>query len=317
MICLLLNGCKHGEGMTPLLIAAHNGKISDVESLIASGVDVNQTSIHGWTSLIYAARRGHDDVVEVLLAAGGDPNVVTDKIAPGSMATRGGYFKTTALAESISNGHLGVAHRLIDNGAVIDSLSVALAGKAGDIELLTRLVDGGADLNRYSQNEFHPSALCESAETGNLEVVRWLHENGAQINIVLGRSLPLKSAIQSKQLDIVLYFLENGANPNLHFGDPGYHHNTLLGTAVSLRPVDQEESDKILKIINLLVEHGADVSHTNHAGETNLDLVLIRRNNQQKHSEQSNIHADNTDRVLIFENHQEEVMQLLKGMLGL
>ncbi len=98
-LCLL--GCSHdGKGMTPLMLAAHDGRIAELRQLISDGADVNVKSSFGWTALMFASREGHKEAVVSLLEKGADPHIISDFINRGFMATAGGYASTTALAEA-------------------------------------------------------------------------------------------------------------------------------------------------------------------------------------------------------------------------
>jgi len=59
---------KDNDGVTPLHLAAQNGRKDLVELLLAKKAEVNAKAINGWTPLHYAARDGHKDVVKLLLA---------------------------------------------------------------------------------------------------------------------------------------------------------------------------------------------------------------------------------------------------------
>lgn len=67
-----------GEGgWTPLMHAAHLGRVPVVAALLAAGAEVNATDERGFTPLFHACHnededRGHPDVVAALLAAGAD-----------------------------------------------------------------------------------------------------------------------------------------------------------------------------------------------------------------------------------------------------
>lgn len=74
---------------TELHTAAQNGRVADVERLLAAGAAVGATNIKKWTPLHCAARYGHVEVAEKLLAAGADigaTNNVRDPVRGGGGA---------------------------------------------------------------------------------------------------------------------------------------------------------------------------------------------------------------------------------------
>ena len=60
--------------MTPLMIAAQDGNIAEVERLLAAGADVNVNGIYG-TALMMACRSGYIETVELLISSGSDVNM--------------------------------------------------------------------------------------------------------------------------------------------------------------------------------------------------------------------------------------------------
>ena len=62
------------NGVTPLLYAAGNGDIATAETLIAAGVDVNETGTDNTHALPYAIVMGQDEFALFLLEHGADPN---------------------------------------------------------------------------------------------------------------------------------------------------------------------------------------------------------------------------------------------------
>lgn len=62
------------SGITPLLYAADNGDIATAETLIAAGVDVNETGADDTHALPYAIVMGQDEFALFLLDRGADPN---------------------------------------------------------------------------------------------------------------------------------------------------------------------------------------------------------------------------------------------------
>jgi ankyrin repeat protein len=69
-------------GLTPLLLAAREGHVESVQTLLAAGAAVNQASAGDKTSpLLIATINGHFDLARLLLDAGGDPNAASENNA--------------------------------------------------------------------------------------------------------------------------------------------------------------------------------------------------------------------------------------------
>lgn len=74
------------RGWTPLAYAAYAGRCETVARLLAGyGVDPDARVNNGMTALMLAAKEGHVPCVESLLSAGADPNL---KAGPGRTAVR-------------------------------------------------------------------------------------------------------------------------------------------------------------------------------------------------------------------------------------
>ena len=86
--------------------AAQNGRVADVERLLAAGAAVGASNIKGWTPLHCAARYGHVEVAEKLLAAGA---------AVGASNIKG----WTPLHCAARYGHVEVAEKLLAAGAAV------------------------------------------------------------------------------------------------------------------------------------------------------------------------------------------------------
>ncbi len=91
-----------------LLIAAQNGNIKEVRSLISQATDVNVRDQYGWTPLLWAAMNGHTDVVRVLLVSGANPN------------TRNKY-EWTPLMWAAGQGYGEIVRSLIASGARLNA----------------------------------------------------------------------------------------------------------------------------------------------------------------------------------------------------
>jgi ankyrin repeat protein len=91
-----------------LLLAAQNGKLAEVRSLISQATDVNVRDEYGWTPLLWAAMNGHVDVVRLLLASGANPN------------TRNKYG-WTPLMWAAGQGYGEIVRSLIASGARLNA----------------------------------------------------------------------------------------------------------------------------------------------------------------------------------------------------
>jgi ankyrin repeat protein len=248
----LFSGCG-GEGMTPLMLAAHGGNTPELKARIAAGDAVDARSRYGWTALMFAAWKGHREQVVMLLDAGADPNAGSGAV-PSRFETVGGHPPSNALREAISSGHGDIARLLLDRGAKPEPGAVALAGGKGDIALLENLAKRGVDWNAPSESAFHPTALCSSASAGKRENAAWLLRHGAKPDVIAVEQTALKAAAYEDHPELVRLLLENGADPNLAF-DHG--RETALFSAVS-KHTDRRFYARNLEVVKLLRKHGAD-----------------------------------------------------------
>ncbi len=120
------------KGMTPLLFAARNGDVKMTKTLIAAGVDVNETGVDGTHALPYAIVAGHDAFALFLLDEGADPNssmggVSALHVAAGRVDTwlgdwyrrhgRGGYIARFRSSDLAAGRRLPLVKALLARGA--------------------------------------------------------------------------------------------------------------------------------------------------------------------------------------------------------
>lgn len=111
------------RGATALMVAAGNGKLGLVKSLLSNQADVNVQDFQGlWplggrTALMFAASDGHVEIVKLLIAKGAN---VDAQDSDGE----------TALMKSAFNGHVAIAEFLLSVGA-----SLVLQNSTGDTAL--------------------------------------------------------------------------------------------------------------------------------------------------------------------------------------
>ncbi len=135
-----------GEKMTPLHRAAHLGDRAMIKKLFEAGAALDQRqSASGMTALHYAASSGKFYAIDYLLQQGADPNAVTAAgLTPLMLA--------------------------IMSGSSVMSLNAAL---------VSRLIDGGADVNYQRPDNPKDTALHFAAARGDNDSVVTLLRSGA------------------------------------------------------------------------------------------------------------------------------------------
>jgi ankyrin repeat protein len=194
------NNCR-----TSLHMAALNGNLATVISLLLQGFHVNAKDQFGYTPLHLATYKGHTEIVRFLLGQGAD--VYT--------AERNGFC---ALHVASSHGHLPIVNLLLQSTDVNiknkDGLTpLFLAIRSESMQTVAVLINSGADVN--IKNKLGNTPLYEAVKRGNLDIVKLLCSKGANINVqnIYGWT-PLHLAVVGLP-DIVRYLATNGADTNI------------------------------------------------------------------------------------------------------
>lgn len=216
------------DDVTPLMQAARDGDLSQVESLITRGADLEADAGGSFTALILASARGHADVVEALLDAGAD----VDRSVHGDWRDD---LQRTALVNAARNGHRSVVEALLDAGAGVDYHGVGDASALMEAcahehyRIAKLLIDHGADVNLKIRGD--GNAAIAAARDGNLKMLKLLVESGADVTAgVPGDANPLILAVRNGDRPMVEYLLAHGADPSAYV--PG-DENALVAAAES------------------------------------------------------------------------------------
>ncbi len=305
----LLFACSNPTSeVTPMMLAARTGDSGEVQRLIDEGNTVNELSRYGWTALMFAAWKGHQDAATKLLDAGADPNVKSEFIHFSFMSTGGNYAESTALREAIRGKHFAIVDLLLEHGARIDSEALMRAGEYGDPSLLSRLQRGGVS---FRNEEIHGVVMLAACDRCNLDVVRWLLQNGAGPNGEYHGRTALGVAVDNDCPKVVRYLLRSGADPNLAFGSPG-DKKTALFVAVQ-KHTQTVNFEKNLAVVSSLLSHGADLSFRSASDPRSLlQIAEEDRTRTQQHLDDSKtrdvIRAQSTKRLV----YEEKLIRLLK-----
>jgi ankyrin repeat protein len=210
---------------TALMWAAAEGHAPVVDALLESGANANLRSAvtpftkrehadhpsGGFTALMFAARNGHEDVVKALAKRGADLEAVNGDAANGLMGA-------TATIIAIVNDRLDLAATLLELGAdpndgslyhAVDmhdattdmrardgsQLRANYPNKLSAFDLITLLLDKGADPNKPFVGQLHSTSLCcgdmangtpffRAAVAADVDVLKLMIERGANIEWV-------------------------------------------------------------------------------------------------------------------------------------
>jgi len=187
LLALLITHGLFAQNTTEVpLIRAVLYHISEVEKVLAEGVDINQQDEHGFTALMWLCSSSSDEkcreTAKLLIAKGADVNI---KAKNGS----------TALIEAAGNSH----------------------------EIFNLLLEKGADIRATKNDATGAFYNCMLGIIvygyNNIKLANFLLEKGANVDEapvsgVLEGFTPLIYAVRSNKLDIAKFLIENGANVN-------------------------------------------------------------------------------------------------------
>lgn len=216
--------------------AARMDDIAQARQLIRDGADVNVPEADGSTPLLWAVYNSSPELVTLLLDDGADPNIANDLgISPLLQASR--YGNATMVAALLSHGA-----RHTDTQSNTEPALMA-AARSGNMETVQALLDAGADVNATEPLE-HQTALMWAVAEGHLDIASRLLDEGADPNM----QARVSELTERKNAD----FPSGGFTP-LHW---------------AARNGDDA-------MINLLLEHGADLNAKNGDSSTPMMLAIV------------------------------------------
>lgn len=162
------------------------------------------------------------------------------------------------LRTAVQEGHLGMVKYLRRKGACIEDDMVGAAAISGNLRLVQYLHRAGLPLDPPAGTD--PSALIHAADCGHMSIVRYLCENGADVDYrnEYGTTALMVAAYKGRYhaaaVDCLCTF---GADPNLQ----DRNGRTALMYAVN---------QGVLPVVKYLCERGADANIQDADGETAL-----------------------------------------------
>jgi len=234
------------------------------------------------------------DMVRILLDAGGNPNVPDPK-------EKG----LIPLERAVVKNEKDIVRLLLSRGAnpngaaaLSPPLHYAIA-VLEDPEMVSILLEGGADINVPDPLREGILPLEQAARTWKTETVRLILQRGADPNMMgtAYREPPFIVAVRSQVPEFIQAFIERGVNVNMvnnRDGTPAIHYAFAANTVVALRAAGADLNARNSKgetpltaslkkkvnpfnraTVNALIEHGADVNAPDGASHTPLFVAVF------------------------------------------
>jgi ankyrin repeat protein len=239
------------DGATPLMRAASADRRETMQLLIANGANVNAKSAGGMTALMTAAFGGYADAVRLLLASKADPNIAD---------TQG----RTALMAAAASGDAPTVEALLKGGA---NPNVADVGHGTPMTYAA--ADGRASVMQVlQQHGLKPNAgdFALAAAGCHADAVKIALASGVGVNGADGAIVPLLSAAGSGCLDVAQLLIDRGANVNAKDGD-------------GWTPLIKAAQAGHAEMVQLLLDHGADMRAADNDGRTAWMLAAVGGHN--------------------------------------
>src|SRR5215831_14939352 len=270
------------DGSTALLWAAHWNDLQTAQLLVLAGADANAANDFRMTPLSEACTNGNAALVRLLLKSGANPNT--------AIATGESPLMTCARSDAVDGVRMLVEYGAAVNAKEPTENQTALMWAAAERhpKSVRALIEAHADLKAHTKQGF--TALHFAARVGDLESVKLLLATGVDVNILtqtegganrttnqlgiaktvgaLGYT-PLLVAVVRGQVDLALFLLDHGADPNI--GAAGYtplHWASSKWESFTANPVYGFEDPMAgvpdrqakLRLVKVLLAHGAAVN---------------------------------------------------------
>lgn len=269
----------------------------DVQKALSLGQDLNALDSYGYAPLHNAARLRNIELVQALIDAKADVNIKCDrfKMTPLHIAAYRSLpilkLLIQAGADVSAQDHEGLtplhyvaeSHDGVESGDTVAVLRSACADinvrdsygetplfhavHSGNIELVSALIDCGANLDIASNDSTETPLIC-AIRKNYTDIALLLIRNGANVNLCDERHVsPLHFAVSSGDVKVVDELLKAKADPNAltRYGQTPFFFIS-------------SDSDSIAQILKKLFDAGADVNTRDNDLSSPLHVAAMRSN---------------------------------------
>jgi ankyrin repeat protein len=245
------------DDLTPLHLAVQSGSTKLIQVLLEKEANVHATDGDERTPLHHAATRNSTDAIEILLKAGANINAQDDE-------GRTPVWTTAFL------GHIESLKKLFEWKPDLKLANVRgwspLHAGADSLDITKLLLEAVKEPNPQDSSRWTPLHLCTYWR--HEDVVKYLLENGADPKLVTdSNKTALHFAVDTHSPSIVSAMLEHGAAEFIDAPDASGETPFHLAVECQRCPI---------KMIQLLIDHGANLSKQSSDKTSNLVLAVKR-----------------------------------------
>ncbi|WP_020005543.1 ankyrin repeat domain-containing protein [Brachyspira innocens] len=235
---------KNKDGKNMIIIACENGNEEMFNLLVENNADINEKSSWGASALIYASEKGNINIMQYLIDNGIDVNGKADDNGD-----------TPLLWAVTGENPYEASKLLIENGVDVNAtnnsgVAPATILAASTPEVVKLLKDNGADLDTKFLYYYPPIAIA--AGEGNLEIVKALVENGADVNYYPNdiNYTAIFHAIDQHNYEVAEYLLKNGADLNIKLNPPDIYGDDIKDSYNVLEYAEAIQDKKMIDIVS-------------------------------------------------------------------
>jgi len=280
-----------GQYDTPALHwAVRYNDLQSARLLVEAGADPEISSRYGVTPLGLAVANGNIALVDLLLDAGADANTLE-------------HNGQTVLMTAAENGVLANVEQLVKNGALVDvreegfgQSALMFASRAGHLDIVTYLLDQGADPNASTDIGETPGWTGPNSQPGfgfGIGIIRGgTPADRGRREPIPGGMTPLLYAARHNHTGIAERLLDSGAD-------------ILKTEANNISPLLMAVETNSMATARLLVRRGADLDEADWYGRTPLwEAINVR-----------NLYVHN-DKFTNYVTNQDEILELIRILVS-